>query len=132
MLLADSEEDLQLAGVSLFVLGAIRGDDLSDFHSTNENVFYPINEEVITGIDNFTQRWFPFVTEANPELNLRSEEFEPNSPIAKNWVYKTFGTDALTFEVEDELSEEAMQSLGHSAAESLMKLLLEELAAAEQ
>jgi len=103
-----------------------------DFHSTNENVFYPINEEVITGIDNFTQRWFPYVAEANPELNFRSEEFEPNSPIAKNWVYKTFGTDALTFEVEDELSEEAIQSLGHSAAESLMKLLLEELLAAEQ
>ena len=102
-----------------------------DFHSTNENVFYPINEEVITGIDNFTQRWFPFVAEANPELNFRSEEFEPNSPITKNWVYKTFGTDALTFEVEDELSEEAMQSLGHSAAESLMKLLLEELVATE-
>lgn len=98
-----------------------------DFHSTNENVFYPINEAVITGIDNLTQRWFPFVAEANPELNFRSEEFEPNSPIAKNWVYKTFGTDALTFEVEDELSEEAMQHLGRSAAESLMKLLLEEL-----
>ena len=98
-----------------------------DFHSTNENVFYPINEAVITGIDNFTQRWFPFVAEANPELNFRSEEFEPNSPIAKNWIYKTFGTDALTFEVEDELSEDAMQHLGRYAAESLMKLLLEEL-----
>ena len=98
-----------------------------DFHSTNENVFYPINEAVITGIDNFTQRWFPFVAEANSELNFRSEEFEPNSPIAKNWIYKTFGTDALTFEVEDELSEDAMQHLGRSAAESLMKLLLEEL-----
>lgn len=98
-----------------------------DFHSTNENVFYPINEAVITSIDNFTQRWFPFVAEANPELHFRSEEFEPNSPIAKNWIYKTFGTDALTFEVEDELSEDAMQHLGRSAAESLMKLLLEEL-----
>ena len=98
-----------------------------DFHSTNENVFYPINEAVITGIDNFTQRWFPFVAGANPELNFRKEEFEPNSPIAKNWVYKTFGTDALTFEVEDELNEKEMQSLGRSAAESLMKLLLDEL-----
>jgi len=98
-----------------------------DFHSTNENVFYPINEEVVTGIDNFTQRWFPFVVEENPALNFRSEEFEPNSPISKNWVYKTFGTDALTFEVDDELSEEAMKQLGESAAESLMTLLLEEL-----
>ena len=98
-----------------------------DFHSTNENVFYPINEEVVTGIDNFTQRWFPFVAEANPALNFRSEEFEPNSPISKNWVYKTFGTDALTFEVNDTLSEEAMKQLGITAAESLMKLLLEEL-----
>ena len=98
-----------------------------DFHSTNENVFYPINEAVITSIDNFTQRWFPLVAEANPELNFRKEEFEPNSPIAKNWIYKTFGTDALTFEVEDELNEEEMQNLGRSAAESLMKLLLNEL-----
>ena len=78
-----------------------------DFHSTNENVFYPINEAVITGIDNFTQRWFPLLPE-QILVNFRKEEFEPNSPIAKIG-FKTF-FDALTFEVEDELNEKEMQS----------------------
>lgn len=97
-----------------------------DFHSTNENIFYPIKEDIVTFPDNLTQRWFPYVTDENPELMFIDEEFDTNSPISKNWIFKTFGADALTFEVDDELSRDQIQQLGTSAARSLMKLLLEE------
>lgn len=97
-----------------------------DFHSTNENILYPINEEVKTIPDNLTQRWSEFVKENNQELNFRNEEFDTSSPISKNWIYKTFGSDAVTFEVDDELDEFETRELGKNAARSLMKLLLQE------
>ena len=97
-----------------------------DFHSTNENIFYPILEPISTTPDNLTQRWAPIVTEHFPALNFSSEEFDTNSPISKNWIFDTFGSDALTFEVDDELSPNQMNDLGTFSAESLMKLLLEE------
>lgn len=97
-----------------------------DFHSTNENIFYPIDEEVVTFPDNLTQRWFQKVDMEMPSLNLVAEEFDTSSPIAKNWFYHTFGSDALTFEVHDELPLDVIQKLGVNSANSLMELLLEE------
>ena len=98
-----------------------------DFHSTNENILYPILEEVVTTPDNFTQRWSSVIKEENPELYFRTEEFNTSSPISKNWIYHTFGADAVTFEVHDELDQGQVQQLGQRAARSLMKLLLEEM-----
>ncbi len=102
-----------------------------DFHSTNENILYPINEEVKTSPDNLTQRWSVLIKEDNPELNFRNEEFDTSSPISKNWIYNTFGSDAVTFEVDDKLDEFETRELGANAARSLMRLLLEEWQLAE-
>ena len=97
-----------------------------DFHSTSKNIFYPILQDIKTFPDNISQRWFPTINEANPELRFVSEEFDTTSPIAKNWIYRAFGSDALTFEVYDELSPDQIQHLGTSAAQSLMEFLIEE------
>ena len=97
-----------------------------DFHSTNENIFYPILEEIKTFPDNLTQQWFKKVIEENPSLNFTSEEFDTSSPVSKNWFFHTFGSDALTFEVHDELSLEEIRILGENSANSLMQLLIEE------
>lgn len=97
-----------------------------DFHSTNENIFYPINEEVVTRPDNVTQRWAIEVIKDNPDILFVSEEFDTSSPISKNWIYRTFGADAVTFEVHDELSHDQVESMAVSAAKSLMQLLLRE------
>lgn len=97
-----------------------------DFHSTNENIFYPINEEIVTFPDNFTQKWVSGIRNDLPEFNFTIEEFDTDSPISKNWIYKTFGADALTFEVDDVLSEVEMEHLGTHAARTLMEMLLEE------
>jgi len=97
-----------------------------DFHSTNENIFYPIEESVPTSPDNLTQRWFPLVRTDNPSAVFAYEEFDTSSPISKNWIYKTFGADALTFEMDDELSMDTIEQIARSSAQSLMTLLLEE------
>lgn len=96
-----------------------------DFHSTNENIFYPIEQSVKTFPDNLTQRWVPFIEEANPDVRFVSEEFDTSSPISKNWIFKTFGADALTFEMDDILDENTIEKISRSAAQSLMKLLLD-------
>lgn len=97
-----------------------------DFHSTNENIFYPINEEIKTFPDNLTQRWAELVKKEHPEFNFVSEEFDTSSPISKNWIHKTFGSDAVTFEVDDELDSSESAKLGKQSARSLMTLLIEE------
>ena len=97
-----------------------------DFHSTNENIFYPIDEEVKTTPDNITQKWTEKVVKENPGVAFTIEEFDTSSPIAKNWFYRTFGIDAVTYEVDDQISEENIQQVSRSAARSLMRLLLDE------
>lgn len=95
-----------------------------DFHSTNENIFYPINREIETDPDNFTQAWVEKINSDNPDLAFNIEEFEPSSPIAKNWFYRTFGIDAVTYEVDDQMPAEELEEVSRSAARSLMKMLL--------
>ncbi len=97
-----------------------------DFHSTNENIFYPINEEVRTSPDNITQKWTGKVVSENPNVAFNIEEFDTSSPIAKNWFYHTFGIDAVTYEVNDKITEEDMEAVSRSAIRSLMQLLLDE------
>lgn len=95
-----------------------------DFHSTNENIFYPIQEEIKTSPDNITQKWIPLVQDQNPDVVINVEEFDTSSPIAKNWFFRTFGIDAVTYEVDDQISAQKLEQTSRSAARSLMRLLL--------
>ena len=95
-----------------------------DFHSTSENVFYPINKKVKTFPDDFTQTWVSQIIKDNPNVPFGVEEFDTSSPISKNWLYKTFGCDALTYEVADELDGEQLETVAKNAAQSLMRLLI--------
>lgn len=97
-----------------------------DFHSTDENIFYPIYEDIQTFPDNVTQRWFKLIVESHPDIPFNYEEFDTRSPIAKNWLYRTFGADAVTFEVDDELNAFDIETMAKNSAQHLMKLLLNE------
>lgn len=97
-----------------------------DFHSTGENVFYPINRDIETFPLHFTYRWAQELERRFPELNLRVEPFDISSPIAKNWSHKTFGVDAVTFEVWDELPRDKLQRLSTISAEIFMEMMIEE------
>ncbi|MFP8490064.1 M14 family metallopeptidase [Gracilimonas sp. Q87] len=97
-----------------------------DFHSTNENLFYPINTDIKTDPDNITQKWINFIKGDNKDVDFTVEEFDTSSPIAKNWFYHTFGIDAVTYEVDDQLDMKKLDKISKSAARSLMRLLLDE------
>lgn len=96
-----------------------------DFHSTSYNVLYPILREIDTFPLHFTYSWADQLIEEMPELELRVEPFDIDSPIAKNWTHKTFGVDAVTFEVGDETPRDQLAKLGILAAEIFMKDMIE-------
>lgn len=97
-----------------------------DFHSTNENIFYPINRSVDTFPEDFTYTFVDSIKKAFPEIEFAVEPFDTNSPITKNWIYKTFGADALTYEVDDRADRDTLQAVARKAANLMMKQLIEE------
>jgi cytosolic carboxypeptidase protein 6 len=97
-----------------------------DLHSTGRTLFYPIIKEIQTFPLHFTYRWADEIKAALPEVDLDVEPFDVVSPIAKNWTFKTFGADAVTFEVWDEMPRDQVRQLGVRSAELFMKLMIEE------
>ncbi|WP_069131633.1 M14 family metallopeptidase [Rhodohalobacter halophilus] len=97
-----------------------------DFHSTGQTVFYPILEEIDTFPHLFTYRWLDAIRDQLPDLEVNVEPFPTDSPIAKNWSHKTFGVDAVTFEVWDNLPNEELQQLGAESAQLFMTMMIEE------
>ena len=96
-----------------------------DFHATDEHVVYPILKEIETFPDDFSYRWLDSLRVLVPEYRFRSEPFDTSSPIAKNWIYRTFGADAITFEVYDETDRAVIDKLGFYGAEAVAELLIE-------
>lgn len=97
-----------------------------DFHSTNENIFYPINREVQTFPDDFTYRWINAIKGEFPDVTFAVEPFDTSSPITKNWIYKTFGADAVTYEVDDGADRQKLKQISRRAAQLMMQQLLDE------
>ena len=97
-----------------------------DFHSTDENLFYPINREVETFPEDFTYQWIDSLKQEFPDYPIRVEPFPPNSPITKNWIYHTFGADAVTYEINDETPRDSIHTVTRESARIIMKQLLEE------
>jgi len=96
-----------------------------DFHSTNENIFYPIERTEMVFPEDFTYEWLDAFRAAEPGLPFSIEPFDTSSPIAKNWIWSTFGADAVTFEVDDAAPREALRQYADRAAETMMELLIE-------
>ncbi|WP_440999721.1 M14 family metallopeptidase [Fodinibius sp. SL11] len=97
-----------------------------DFHSTDENIFYPINREVETFPDNFTYQWIDSLKQEFPDYPIEVEPFPPNSPITKNWIYHTFGADAVTYEISDNAPRDSMRTVTRKSARIIMQQLLNE------
>ncbi len=98
-----------------------------DFHSTDENIFYPINREEETFPDDFTYQWIDSLTQEFPDYPIEVEPFPPNSPITKNWIFHTFGTDAVTYEISDTAPRDSMKTVTRESARIIMQQLLDEI-----
>lgn len=97
-----------------------------DFHSTNENIFYPINKEIETFPDDFTYSWIDSLQQKFPNYPIEVEPFPTNSPITKNWIFHTFGADAVTYEISDTAPRDRMQNVTRESARIIMRQLLDQ------
>ncbi|MEX2351011.1 MAG: M14 family metallopeptidase [Balneolaceae bacterium] len=97
-----------------------------DFHSTDSNIFYPIERSYSTFPRHFTYRWAERIVREFPELELQVLPFDTSAPIAKNWVYKTFGADAVTFEVSDTIDRGLNRRFAVRAARIFMEMMIDE------
>lgn len=94
-----------------------------DFHSTSENIFYPIHREISTFPEDLTYHWLDAFSAVAP-LPFSIESFDTSSPIAKNWIWETFGADGVTYEVDDAAPREILEAFAHRSAEQLMIQLI--------
>lgn len=95
-----------------------------DFHSTDENLFYPILPSIDKPNGDITYPWITEVIAEFKDDRIRIEPFDINSPIFKNWLFKSFEADALTYEVDDELNRQKLKVIAQFSSKKLMELLL--------
>ena len=95
-----------------------------DFHSTSYDVFYTINKDIPYFSHGLTDRWLEGIARILPDYEIVEEAFGVASPIAKNWIYHTFGAGATTYEIGDNTPRELIRDVAHAAATSLMEEVL--------
>ncbi len=102
-----------------------------DFHSTGADVLYPITSEIISKNNSITYPWIENMKKRLPKDPWVVEPFGISSPICKNWIFRTFGAEAITYEVGDEVERSYVELKARIAAEEMMELLLIKVAAEE-
>ena len=95
-----------------------------DFHSTFKDVYYIFDDSFHSVLPGFCEVWatsidrimFPFKTKKSP--------YGMTQPISKNWFYKQFKAEAMTYEVGDDTPPNIIEQKARVAAVSMMDLLL--------
>jgi predicted deacylase len=95
-----------------------------DFHSTDENIFYPIDRDISTFPEDFTYTWIDSLEKKFPHYPWEVEPFDASSPITKNWIYHSFGADAVTYEISDTANRDSLRTITKENARIIMRRLL--------
>lgn len=99
-----------------------------DFHSTWRNLIYTQLDSEASKPAFFTRDWIANVKAALPDdvySFTREARKTSDRPIAKNYIYHTYGIPAMTFEVGDDTPSSSTQKASEIFAQEMMKLLLE-------
>ena len=98
-----------------------------DFHSTSEDILYTILDSVVPRQNSVVQPWLNGIKERMPEDEWYEEPYDITSPISKNWIYKTFNAEAVTYEVGDEMDRDYLKKKARISAEVMMEVLLDKV-----
>lgn len=97
-----------------------------DFHSTNEDVFYTIPDDLPTDPELFTRNWLDIYQERMPDYTVnRDARHDVGRPVSKAYAYDTYGVPGITFEIGDETDRALIRRIGREAAIAMMQVLLE-------
>ncbi len=96
-----------------------------DFHSTFKNVIYTQTDDTITNPLDFAARWHSAMSEADRQFGMvRQGGDDTDRTTSKAYVFNTYGSAAITFEVYEEENREKIRSFSSMAAREMMKILL--------
>ena len=98
---------------------------LIDFHSTGEDVFYTIPDELPTDPVLFTRNWLDLYQQRMPGYTVnRDARHEVGRPISKAYAYDTYGVPGVTFEIGDETDRALIARIGRESAFAMMVTML--------
>lgn len=99
---------------------------LIDFHSTGEDVFYTIPDELQTDPAFFTRNWLDLYQDRMPGYFVNREaRHDPGRPISKAYAFDTYGVPGITFEIGDETDRALIERIGRESAYAMMVTMLE-------
>ncbi|WP_272650848.1 MULTISPECIES: M14 family metallopeptidase [Maribacter] len=104
-----------------FVFGA-------DFHSTWDDIYYPIDSTVIGKKGKIVYDWIENISERLPQkrTNVKPSKNTKPTMVSRNYFYVNHGMPAIVFELGDNTPRAFLKEKGKVAAEELMRLLMEE------
>lgn len=98
-----------------------------DFHSTHHDVFYVQTGDEPVWPKEFSRRWLEDLAERLPEYRVRQEPNPSTRPLSKVWARKTMTVPAVIYEVGDNTDRKRIRQVARTAAQAMMRLLLEEV-----
>jgi hypothetical protein len=97
-----------------------------DFHSTFKDVFYTQADEVPSSPPGFTSEWLGALERRLPDYRARRQASPVPTPTTSTyWAHRTFGIPAITYEIGDNTNRAQLKIIAATAAEEMMRLLLE-------
>ena len=99
-----------------------------DFHSTWDDIYYPIDSTLTKESDWVVFEWINSISGRLPQkkTNIRpSKQIEPTM-VSRNYFYQDHDMPAIVFELGDNTPRDFLQKKGEVSAEELMRILLRE------
>ncbi|HEY9540826.1 MAG TPA: M14 family zinc carboxypeptidase, partial [Luteimonas sp.] len=97
-----------------------------DFHSTWSDVFYTVEEAPSRRPGGVLRRWIDDMQQRYPGRIRESASPSGNSAVFKNWAFRQYQAPTVTYEVGDKTGSEQLHELATFAADSAMRILLNE------
>ncbi len=95
-----------------------------DFHSTFKDVYYIFDDSFHSVLPGFCEVWTAGIDRTVAPFKTRKSPYGMAQPISKNWFYKQFKAEAMTYEVGDETPVNIIKLKAKAAAVTMMDLLL--------
>lgn len=99
-----------------------------DFHSTWDDIYYPIDMSVADASNQIVYDWIEGITTRLPQkqTNVRPSKSITPTMVSRNYFYVEHKMPAIVFELGDNTPRDFLREKGKVAAEELMRLLMEE------
>lgn len=98
-----------------------------DFHSTHDDIFYIVDPKLTGLLPGFIPAWLGQLRERIPGYTPNIKPLYNGGPTytSFSYLFTTYGTEALVYEIGDKTSREFIQQKSKVAATALMELLLQ-------